>query len=266
MPQCTNCGVSMQKKGLCSSCKNVISSKEENDALDGLNSKIDLLLKKTGDLGTSLENCHASIKTLTEKVDGVIAKVEDLTGRVVELEDAGSRMVSEVSFLKSALNTCEQRILTNGNSIEIHGIPLRVDEDLYSIVFEVGKALGVDIPEDRISSVFRLRPGPQFGDRRQPPVIMLRLVNQRVKDKIISAKKQKKLTTRDIGCRENEVHPIYINEALTPYSKKIYKICKDMKSDKKIKFLWVKNGTVLIRKNAGDNSISIRSFEQLKDI
>ena len=59
---------------------------------------------------------------------------------------------------------------------------------------------------------------------------------------------------------------IYINDSLTSDTKKLYNAAKKVKIDKKYKYLWIRNATILMRKREGDRVVVVRSFGDLENI
>ena len=59
---------------------------------------------------------------------------------------------------------------------------------------------------------------------------------------------------------------IFINDSLTYETRKLYNAAKMVKIDKKFKFLWIKNSTIMMRKREGDRVVFVRSFGDLEKI
>ncbi|KAI5746757.1 hypothetical protein M8J77_007193 [Diaphorina citri] len=64
----------------------------------------------------------------------------------------------------------------------------------------------------------------------------------------------------------NPPQPIFVNEYLTPYLKKVFFEAKKIKQDKNYEFLWVKHGQILLKKQQGAKIIRLSCLEDLSKI
>ena len=102
------------------------------------------------------------------------------------------------------------QVQTRKNNIEISGFSEKVNEDLYSIICEIGGKIGIQINKGDIDIAHRV------PTRRvdSPRPIIVRFINRWKKQEILDAKPR--LTTGDFkseGPRRN----IYIGEHLSPH-------------------------------------------------
>ena len=157
----------------------------------------------------------------------------------------------------------EQELAVLSNTLEIKGIPPGVNESVDDLVCKVGKALRLLLTENDISSAYRKhKPAERLG---HPPIVV-RFVHQRTKEAILEKRRLKRnLSTKDIGSMVNGASNIYINDYLTPYYKKLYYEANLLKRAGKIKYLWVRNGNVLLRKEDGSRIINLKDILQLQN-
>lgn len=62
-----------------------------------------------------------------------------------------------------------------------------------------------------------------------------------------------------------EERAIYINPNLTKERQFLYKIARDARKNKKLDFVWVKNGEIFIRKNENSKILKLIYKDQLND-
>lgn len=174
-----------------------------------------------------------------------------------------SKLLEENAQLRTRMNEIEQ--YSRLNCVEIHGVPEVRDENVVSTVCAIGRALQFPIDETMIDACHRLRKNPQQPDR--PRLIIVKFVSRLQKDNLLRAKKVKRiLTTKDLNSTITTSSPIYINESLTSENRKLYQICRDYKKDKNIKFLWVNNGKIKMRKEEGSRVYVVTSAASLNDV
>jgi len=200
---------------------------------------------------------------LSEKLERIEVKLAQDQARIASLEENNLKMFSKLNALELKINNIEQGSL--GSSLEIHGVPVKPNENCRSIVSVVGRSLGVDISPNDIFNVYRPRPrASNDGNLRDPPIVV-QLNNCFLRDELISARKVKRnLSSAHLNWEGPEVFQVYINERLTFYNKTLYNSARDLKKQNKIKYLWVKNGKVLMRKADGAPVIVVNTPDDLK--
>jgi hypothetical protein len=91
-----------------------------------------------------------------------------------------------------------------------------------------------------------------------------------VTSSLLNARRSKRhFTLRDIGDigqGDDESRNVYINESLTPFNRKLYAKARNLKSEKKVKYLWVRDGNIYVRKTDGSDRITIRNEVTLKEL
>lgn len=98
-------------------------------------------------------------------------------------------------------------------------------------------------------------------------IVCIKFNSCSLKQTILSKKHSNKgkLTTQIFGEKQN-IKNIFINESLTSHTRALWKAARDIKQTNRYKYLWVRNGTVWLRKNDGDPVIMIKSFEVLEKL
>lgn len=234
--------------------------------LADLMDEIRKLTENNNTIARSLDSCHerieennALIKAQDIKITACLDKIENLSQKCKILEN-------ENTELKKALNSQEQ--YSRRNCIEVYGMPESKEENIFATVFQISRAIGVKLDKEDIDACHRLRSQPRS---KEPRPIIIKFVSRWKKDEIIQARRVRRtLSLQDIdaslkGTGEGK-KPIYINESLTKDNRILLSKCKEFKKKNNIKFLWTRNGKILMRKSDNAQIYIIESVSNLTDV
>ncbi|XP_046393647.1 uncharacterized protein LOC124161377 [Ischnura elegans] len=238
---------------------------------DTFNDQTALLEQVNGKLDTLKEDQ----KKLTQKVSENSELLTGLSSKFVLIEEELSKVKGAVNVLQEKandldlkLNKAEQSTLKN--SVEIRGVPLFQDDDIQSVVIKICSFLGVHVSAEDIDGVFRPRPRHNSDSGTHAPPIIVRFVRQSKKNEVIVKRRAKKnFSSKDAGCFSDSTslsqinQTIYIDEALTKYNRKIFALARGLKKEGKLKFVWVKNGKILVRQSETGPVVVIESQRDL---
>lgn len=205
------------------------------------------------------DNKDEVIRTLEERVKGLEKQLQERDTKVQDLED-------RIEMLES-----RSRI----NNIEIRNMPETRGEDIVHLVGEIGKAIGIqDMKEGDIQVAHRVDSRNTKEKGRRP--IIVHLKSRYMKNKWLAKYKECRksksggkgnLMAKDVNKALQDT-PIYLNEHITVQKKILLKDIKDFAKTKEIKYVWIKEGFILIKKNDEDNSVkkinSRREFDTYK--
>lgn len=211
------------------------------------NKSYDLLSEELKENTKSVNEYRKALDGCLETIDKLAAENNTLTRRVSELE----RKVEDMEQYSRL------------NAVEIHGVPEGKNEDVVEVVKEVGKGLDMTITDSMIDACHRLgrRPGPGGA----PPGIIVRFVRRLDKEELLKKRRVKfNFSTRHMNLPVDQ--PVYINEALTPARRRLFAEARKMKKDKQYKFLWVRNGKILMRKEEKAEVIYVTCQADLDDL
>lgn len=234
-----------------SNAENLSNISEKLELLLPLTLKVDALLG----MKVTVDAIEKSVEMLANKYDEFVAKLDkqdkaiaDLEGRLGKVEEANS--ANETKHLRQELNQLEQ--YGRRLNLEIHGIPVRPNEDVLALVNEVGASLQLDeITEREIEGIHRL----PVRSGKVPPIIV-RFTSKSTKDRWKA--KAKKL-------REGE-SPVRFFENLTPYNKRLLWLTRTKAGEMNYQFTWETNGKILVKKHSGAPIIRILSEDDLEKI
>lgn len=219
------------------------------------------------DMAESLNSCHEKIDDLNALIKNQESKIIECESKVDALSVKCTSLEKENAELKISLNNQEQ--FTRLNSVEIYGIPEIKEENLLTTVSYVYKALNVKLDISDIDYCYRIN---KPLTSMEPGGIFLRFLSRLKKDEFINAKKiRKTLNLSDINIEwarnvNDTKKPIYINESLTNANRTLFSKCREFKKKQDIKFLWIKNGKILMRKSESAKVYVINSVRDLNDV
>ncbi|KAL1448489.1 hypothetical protein WDU94_002723 [Cyamophila willieti] len=170
-------------------------------------------------------------------------------------------MSRKVESMEIKMEEMEQR--GNANKLEIIGVPPKYD--CVSYTEEIFKAFRVDHlanPAD-----YTVEKVIKQGNKEEPKSLVVSLPDKSSRDKILEKIKSTKpvVNTHDI-CNMGNPVPVYINEMLSPYLKKLFFEAKKIKNDKKYSYLWIKNGQILLKKAEDSKVMRLQSMADLAKI
>ena len=194
--------------------------------------------------------------------EGVSRATEAALARIAALED-------ELADAKAKLATAERRIedldnYNRKNALVISGVPETPDEAVDSLVVDVGRAAGVEIPADSIDDAYRL--GRQQQGKTRP--IMARFINSGPRHKLLE--KRKELSAGNVRdhatLTRSAIGKIFIAESLTPKSQHLLFVARQLKKQKMLWAAYSTNGRINIKKREGDAAAVVSDLADVEEI
>ena len=195
----------------------------------------------------------------------IATKYDELIKRNLELENTCNKLSSENKALKKEVSDIKIEIkrienTCNEKKIEIHGVPQQEKEDLSDIVRKIAENFREEINKEDIEDIYRI----QSKLKRNNPIIVS-FVKKRDKEKFLLMRRKKSLFTNEINMGETRSQ-IFINEYLSRKMKEILWKSKRLKAEKKFQFMWIRNGTIFLRKTENSEIIKITDQEDLEKL
>jgi hypothetical protein len=208
------------------------------------------------DLGRSIESCHTDVEDVLKKINLqekqlniCLEKIESQTLEIINLKRENCELHKAVSDLQQSARS---------NWLELHNFPMERNEDVVDIVKSISKALEYPITDQQIDNCHRLT----TRDITRPPPILIKLVRKIDKDELLKKRRIKRdFSTRHLGLTTDI--PLYLNESLSPERRKILALARKAKVDKGYKYLWIRNGKILMRKTDGQPVIVLETINDL---
>lgn len=228
--------------------------KRQLSGLPGLSEDMRAIKQELSELrGT----CDYTSQKLDE-LGGRLTNVENRVTNLEKLQDTVHSLQNEVSKAKLELSAQEQR--SRLNNIEIKGVPIKKDENLFSIVEAIGKKVNYVVPKTQINYISRV---PMHNSKEK--LIIVSFINRYIKEDFIGAARTEKLTTTDMGF-SGPSNRVFINDHLNADQKKLLTLTKATVQNKNYKFVWVKHGKIHVRQNESSKVIVIRNENDLNRI
>ncbi|XP_039287801.1 uncharacterized protein LOC120352170 [Nilaparvata lugens] len=208
------------------------------------------------DLGKSIDSCHEDVADILHKFE----KQEKQLALCLEKIDS---QALEINILKKQNHNLQRAVsdlqqYTRSNCLELHNYPQEKNEDLIGVVKSVSKALGHELTDMQIDNCHRL---PTRDQKKTPPII-IKLTRRIDKEEILRRRRVKRdFSTRHLNLPSDI--PLYVNESLAPERRKVLALAKVAKTEKAYKYLWIRNGKILMRKSDGKPVISLETVDDL---
>lgn len=262
---CNSCTSKIVVDNVPTKCEHGSDNTENILMLTNLCKKVDQLLAKQDNLEASIKVFQQDMSALKDKVNEHDTDINTNKQKTVTLERDVAALLKENRILKVKLNETEK--LINMNCLEITDIPVPRGENLNVTVQLVGAALGFKLDSSLLENCYR-RPS---SDNKIPPKIILKFIRKSDKDEMLRCRKIKRdFSTRNLDTSLSDLitehKTIYINELLTVQNKELLVRAKEYKKCNRIKFLWIKNGNILMRKTETSPVIMIKSDSNFNDL
>ncbi|KOB51833.1 Zinc finger DNA binding protein [Operophtera brumata] len=203
------------------------------------------LIQDVKSIKDELKELKSSCDFANNRLDGFAIKIAEVENRVTSVEQLQATVVSletDVSSLKSQLSASEQR--SRLNNVEIKGVPLKKDENLFSIVEVICKATNYSFPKTQINYLHRV---PLHGSKEK--AIVVSFINRYVKEEFVaSARACKTLSAAALGFTGTSQR-VFVNDHLNAESKNLLNKTKSAAKEKNFNYVWVKYGKIHVRKN-----------------
>lgn len=210
-------------------------------------------------------------EVITE-VRSIQCTLDELRTTTETLMDEQQQLREQNDDLRRKLEWCEieidkQKQEKLNQLLEISNIPTMEGEDLFKIVNTICEEIGVKLQKDEVKEISRT-PSHMSVKSQMPPSIQVRFHSKEKRDNIMAKKRNKRdLTTAvlNISADNSRNVNIYINEVLTKRNRYLFKLARDLKHNGKIKFAWVRDGRLLVRKTEKGRVREIFSSDALNE-
>lgn len=255
---------------------NVISIKEDLASLTQVTSEIksdinclrseqSLLQQRISELDVKYEGLTHQVDSLKDSVQfstdehtDLCKKVEQFSKQIhdtANLKYIVTELVAKIDNLEQNARSC---------NIEICNVPERRNENLISLMHNIGSMVKCNIQQNDIISIHRVPHAHQQNNK--PKNIIVKLASRILRDNILSANRLcKGLATDQLGI-SGTPQRIHMHEHLTLKNKQLFRECQDAAKKHSYKFLWVKHGTILVREKEATKAFAIRTSQDITKI
>lgn len=217
-------------------------------------------------LRTSVMDLTAIITKSNERMDALEARMDKLEEKI-NVKYQSNDLEEQIDQLKQELQEREQDLLSN--DLEIAGIPEAPGEGITHIVLTVATKLGVQLEERDIVDARRVgasRTLVEGGLAPRPRPIAVRLTRRSSRDALLkSARVRRGVTTADMGIAGPPCK-FYVNERLTKLNRQLFQRVREIAGHVKWRFVWTRDGKILVKKENGSTRHRIRSEADLAGV
>lgn len=243
----------------------VLESKSEvsfDDIFNLVNGLRDDLKRVETNLGSSLNACHEELGETKALLCKQSEELATLTKIIEDLKVENCNLRKQVASLGSRLDDAEQ--YSRRNTVEIHGIPAEKGENVATLVKTVGQALGYPVDDGMVDACHRLRGRDGSG---RPPGIIVKMLRRGDAEALLQKRRVKRnLTTHDLGLTSRPAQSVYVNESLAPGRRKLLHAASQIRKEKGYKYLWIRGGKILMRKDEGERVRVVVSTDDLASL
>lgn len=189
--------------------------------------------------------------------------------KILELETENVELNTTINNLNQRVNQMEQQ--TRQNNIELQCVPENRNENLMTIVSELGKVVNCQLKESDI--LHCTRTAKQNRDSPRSRSIIVQLASPRLRDQFLAATIkynkgkpfENKLNSALLGI-SGRFTPIFVAEHLSPTNKALHAAARKRAKEIGYKFVWIRNGRIFMRKNDETNYVMVKNMDMLKNI
>lgn len=181
----------------------------------------------------------------------------EMKKEVEELKQKNLKLTLEMKETQIRLRNMEQ--YSRKCNVEISGIPLSNNEDVISVVEDVGKAIGVPLRREEVAAAHRV---PSFRKGRMPPLIV-QFSSRITRDQWITKAKGRRDLTADNINKNFPRSRVFISEHLTPETKVLLTRTKDKCRELGWRYVWCKEGKVFCRRDDGERCVRVDSLDDV---
>lgn len=226
------------------------------------------------DIRTELRDIRADLKELTEIKKGMsfinqehesmkqalaLIKKENsgLKKENAELNGKCGELARALKETENRLVSCEQ--YSRNNNLEVKGIPKDDAENVDQLISKLGEVIGEPITKADVEACHRV----PTRDREKSNIIV-RFQNRNKRDCVLEKAKKKRISCSDLGLSMEA--PVYVNEHLCPYLKKLLGMTTSKKREHRWLYVWVRNGKIFAKKASDTPVITISKEDDLSQI
>jgi hypothetical protein len=221
------------------------------------------LIDEVKTIKADVANLQISSRETGERIQEFDRSLKTMVTQVTALETVSSDLVE----IKTQCLLSKRREITKDqwsrlNNIEIKGVPVKKNENLFDIVGRLGNVINYKVSKAQINYVSRI---PTHNNKDKS--IVVSFLNRYVKeDFVASARIIKSISPVDVGFTEERHQRIFVNDHLSPDYKKLLTKCKQLAKERSYQYVWVKFSKIHVRKSDTSHIVIINSEQDLNKL
>lgn len=215
----------------------------------------------------AMDYCHDRFDEINSQLQKQEGIMKEYIEKMQTLEASNKILQKENEELKIKINDLEQ--YSRKNCLEIQGVPEGSGENVLSVVQAVGKSIGFELENHMVDACHRLRKNETRPSQARG--VIIRFVRRIDKEEFLQKKKIKReLKVTDLPEEFIKLvkadNFIYVNESLTAANRKLFAQAREFKIKNKIKYLWTKDGKIMMRATDSSRVYQIRTVNDFNDV
>ncbi|XP_049696917.2 uncharacterized protein LOC126054638 [Helicoverpa armigera] len=216
--------------------------------ISGMDSKYILITQDISELKESIQftdDAHNALKKQFETVSSQAINFDSINNIVNGLQ-------SKIDSLEQQARSC---------NLEISNVPEKRNENLIKLMESICSNIKFPLGQANIIAIHRVPHA--LKDNNKPKNIIVKLSSRILRDNLLSAFRLAKGLNSDQLGFSDKASRIYMHEHLTLSRKLLFRECRDAAKKHGFTYVWIKHGTVLIRKTDNSPALAIRSPEDI---
>lgn len=223
-----------------------MESTEIRDQLKAISEQNAEILRRTDLISKSIDEFNQRFETIEHRVDTLEKDYEEYD--------------QQLNYMREEINNLKQAQLEL--NILINGMPEYKEETQQQTVLLVTTLFNYLKLEANTSITSAKRIGRKNGAKPRP--IVLKMSSRYHKELLLTAKKGQKITSTKLLDESAPKSDIYIDEQLTQENGALFKTARERGKKLGTKFVWIKNGVILMKQTEESQAFSIRNESDLE--
>lgn len=219
------------------------------------------VVSKLTEFETTLNFYGDKVDEASKSVKAVEQKLIMMEKRLEKSENENKELKTRLRNMEIQLNEVEQNHYND--KIEITSGTVNKNTDPKKLTETILEKAGytpsqIEFRAQAVVKTFKV------GDTVQEKTsVIVQFRSQSARNEIFSKIKQEKVFSKLDSVTQSGRAPIFINECLSPYYKKLLFEVSRLKKDKGYAFVWVKDGKILLKKTQQSNVLKITCMDDL---
>lgn len=222
-------------------------------------------------LRSEMSGMTTSMQFLSDKMDAASALMNDMKKEQASIRKENAELKANNQFLSGLVSDLQERMrnieqYSRKNNIEVSGIPSTPQEDVKSIVKDLGAAMGVEVQPSHIAAAHRI---PSYIKDRIPAIV-IQFHDRDIKEALLTKFREARTKSHHLTADKiNKVFPpsrVYVNDHLSPENKQFLSRLKKKCQDVGYAFVWCRDGKFFVRKAAGEKVQKVSTMADIDSL
>lgn len=206
--------------------------------------------KEVEEMTKGMTYMNSVFEELKTKCEAVLRENAEIRAENVNLKGANE-------ILQHKINQLEQ--YSRANNIEIRGLPMTKDENCVAVLQSIGTKINCPLNANDIDISHRV----PTANKCQTNLIV-KFVTRTKKLEFQKKAQMARLNTNSLGYMNEKQSPVFFNDHLSPFNKKLFAEALRLKKEKNWRFLWTDQGVIKARRDTGTPVFRLLTTDDLK--